>query len=133
MAGFYCRVRAYDELSLVSNDNIATLGFLALAVPLTLAFWIYHLRAQREDREEHTAWLTERLKDEHMWSKLTVTPLDESIADDEFEAVLSLLMASDPSPLSDRQDDLVRQFANREAKKRGFPHWTDAYMQIEKK
>ncbi len=57
---------------------------------------------------------------------------DSGISDSEYVALLGLIMASDPSPISDAEDKLVRQFADREAVKRGFDSWVVAYHKMPK-
>lgn len=50
----------------------------------------------------------------------------------EFMAFLALLMASDPTPVSQKEDELLVRFANREAEKRGYNTWIDAFHKLGK-
>lgn len=47
--------------------------------------------------------------------------------DRQFRALLNLVMASDPTPLSDEEDDTVRDLLANEAHKRGFMDWIEAF------
>jgi hypothetical protein len=48
----------------------------------------------------------------------------------ELHALCNLLMCSDPSPVSDEQDEVLQGLANREAQKLGFSDWIDAFHRI---
>ena len=48
--------------------------------------------------------------------------------DIEYRALLDLMMCSDPWPVSDSENqDIIKRFAKREARKRGFDSWVAAY------
>ena len=48
----------------------------------------------------------------------------------EFRALLDLLMVSDPWPLDKAGEVILKAFADKEAKKRGFDNWIEAYMKL---
>lgn len=47
--------------------------------------------------------------------------------DEELRAFLNLLMISDPWPLSENEQNILDEFAQRESKKRGYKDWIDAF------
>jgi len=49
----------------------------------------------------------------------------------EFRAFLSLLMCSDPWPEGVDGENLLKDWADREARHRGFIDWVEAYHQME--
>jgi hypothetical protein len=49
---------------------------------------------------------------------------------DQFIAILALMMSSDPWPLDGENELVVIEWANTEAKARGYANWIDAYMQL---
>ena len=54
----------------------------------------------------------------------------EEMTRDEFKALLSLFMASDPSPVSDEEDVLVRELLNRISYEQGFDSWEIAFHEV---
>ena len=52
------------------------------------------------------------------------------MTDIELRAFLDLLMCSDPSPVTEDQDKILRDFADRESQRRGFSEWIDAYHRL---
>lgn len=57
---------------------------------------------------------------------------EHNMSDRLFHLVLSLTMASDPSPLTPAETDELRDELNKEAVSRGFADWIDAYHQFPK-
>ena len=45
----------------------------------------------------------------------------------EFRALLDLLMASDPNPAGQKNDEILEQFANDQARLLGYENWVAAY------
>lgn len=52
------------------------------------------------------------------------------MSDSEFKAFLTLLMSADPSPLSEPEDKILRDFADREARSRDYTDWIDAFHRL---
>lgn len=52
--------------------------------------------------------------------------------DQEFRALMNLVMASDPSPLSLREDDILNILLDKEAEERGYDSWYVAYHEFQK-
>lgn len=50
--------------------------------------------------------------------------------DTEFRALLTLFMASDPTPLSEEEDKEVGNMLDRESNKRGYDSWVVAYHEF---
>jgi len=44
-----------------------------------------------------------------------------------FKQICILMMCDDPSNLNEEGDDMLNEWANKEAKKFGFDNWVDAY------
>jgi len=52
------------------------------------------------------------------------------MTDDEFMAFMALIMCADPTPLTDEGDQLLKDFADREAVRRGYDNWIVAYHEM---
>jgi hypothetical protein len=50
------------------------------------------------------------------------------MTDNQFKAILALLMCSDPWPIEGANQAIVEAWANEEAVRRGYLSWFDAYM-----
>lgn len=55
---------------------------------------------------------------------------DVRMNDVEYRALLDLTMASDPSPLSDRLDRVLRGYLDRHAHALGYADWIEAYHYV---
>lgn len=55
---------------------------------------------------------------------------DVTISDVEFKVLLGLFMASDPTPLSSEEDDVVRDMLDRWSEQRGFDNWVVAFHSL---
>lgn len=49
------------------------------------------------------------------------------MSDEQFRALMNLIMLSDPTPLPQPEDEAIQQLADEEAQKRGFLNWIEAY------
>lgn len=52
------------------------------------------------------------------------------MSDEVFKALMGLVMASDPSPITDNEDKIIRDWLDKESVARGFSDWIDAYHRI---
>ena len=71
----------------------------------------------KEDKMDRIAELEARLRKEHMTL-------------DQFHALVSLLMVSDPWPLTDGEMFTLIEWADSQAQWRGYDGWIDAYHSI---
>jgi len=50
----------------------------------------------------------------------------------QLKCLTSLIMAADPSPISDDEGQAIRDFADEESRQHGYEDWIDAYHKIDR-